>query len=389
MKNKHYRRSGGEDLEVWKRYASFGGEDKNRMVTIATSLLGGSAVILWDIWTEQIHWNSRCKIDFCNLEFEKPLRALGVALLGMGVSLLAGYISLLYGGYSNRNWERADQIAFNRGWYDLLPPKKTPKGHKDKEAVTREGLLNPIATELLARPCEPKKTLAPVFQWFFWVSMFLFFVHVGFVFQSRKTLLDLFKLSDLFKLICNPLVSILPWLLFILVILLLLFILLILVSNFPCRDKKKAELKFTLKNVNLSGADLSGADLSGADLWGADLPRADLSGADLSGADLWEANLWGADLWEANLWEANLSEANLWEANLWGADLRRADLSEANLRRADLSGADLRRADLWGADLSEAKNLTPQQIKLTCNWEKAIYTEDTQENRKYIEELKN
>lgn len=93
--NNQYGRSAEEDLEIWKHFASFGGEDKNRMVTIATSLLGGSAVILWYIWTEQVNF------DDGNLVLEEAGRALGVAILGAGVSFLAAYVSLLYGGYSN------------------------------------------------------------------------------------------------------------------------------------------------------------------------------------------------------------------------------------------------------------------------------------------------
>ncbi|HWB41310.1 MAG TPA: hypothetical protein VG500_08635 [Gemmatimonadales bacterium] len=35
-----------QDLELWKHFAGFGGEDKNRMVTIASWLLGFSAALL-------------------------------------------------------------------------------------------------------------------------------------------------------------------------------------------------------------------------------------------------------------------------------------------------------------------------------------------------------
>ena len=172
-----YRRTTQEDLELWKHHASFGGADKNRMVTISTWLLGGSAAILWNIWTEQIDWEKQ--IDFYKLEFENPVRALGVALLGIGVSFFAGYISLLYGGYSNRNWEKADEIARHRGWYDLRA--------SNNKNVTRNGILNPIAAKL-ARPCDPKETLAPVFQQFFFASMLLFFVHFVFAFYSAATI---------------------------------------------------------------------------------------------------------------------------------------------------------------------------------------------------------
>ena len=40
-----YGRKPDQDLELWKHHASFGGEDKNRMVTVSTWLLGGSAAV--------------------------------------------------------------------------------------------------------------------------------------------------------------------------------------------------------------------------------------------------------------------------------------------------------------------------------------------------------
>ena len=86
-----------EDLELWKHYASLGGEDKNRMVTIATSLLGGSAAILWYILTNQICSSKSC--DLWPLKLKEPVIVFGVAILGMGVSILAAYVSLLFGSY--------------------------------------------------------------------------------------------------------------------------------------------------------------------------------------------------------------------------------------------------------------------------------------------------
>ncbi len=47
-------RNPDQDLELWKHHASFGGEDKNRMVTIASRLLGGSAAILLYILDKQV-----------------------------------------------------------------------------------------------------------------------------------------------------------------------------------------------------------------------------------------------------------------------------------------------------------------------------------------------
>lgn len=74
----------------------------------------------------------------------------------------------------------------------------------------------------------------------------------------------------------------------------------------------------------------------------------------------------------------NAAEKNEFKLNVQGAYLRRTDLSFANLERANLSRADFTNAIfrganfkdavldgtiLNGADLTDAKNLTPNQLK--------------------------
>ena len=103
-----------QDLEFWKHYAGFGGEDKNRMVTIASWLLGLSAAMLGYIVSETISPES--------FSVTEPVKALLLSVVGLGVSIVAAYIAVLYGGYSNRNWEMADRIASRQKWSDLLPP---------------------------------------------------------------------------------------------------------------------------------------------------------------------------------------------------------------------------------------------------------------------------
>ena len=87
-----------------------------------------------------------------------------------------------------------------------------------------------------------------------------------------------------------------------------------------------------------------------------------------------------------SLSKANLEEADLRRANLFGANLRGASLEGANLVGANLVGAYLRGANLVGAYLFGVRNLSNIQIKLTCNWEQAIYTDAELdfENRQWI-----
>ena len=156
--------------------------------------------------------------------------------------------------------------------------------------------------------------------------------------------------------------------------------------------------RFIFKNASLRKIKLSGAELSFVNLEKANLEEVELQKANLYEANLQEADLLKANLQEADLSKANLEGSNLRRANLEGSNLRRANLEGSNLRRANLSDADLegsnlgraylRGANLRRANLIFAENLTPKQIKLACDWEKAIYKENESENTKYIEELK-
>ena len=131
------------------------------------------------------------------------------------------------------------------------------------------------------------------------------------------------------------------------------------------------------------------------------LGTADFTFADLSFSYLYNANLRGADLSYANLRGADLKSANLIHTNLTHADLKSADLTSTDLKSANLTRADLKSANLTGANLYSIKNLTHEQIKLACSWEKAIYVQNTSDepnngflaqdeeaNQKEIEKIK-
>ncbi|MBO3464155.1 pentapeptide repeat-containing protein [Aetokthonos hydrillicola CCALA 1050] len=163
-----------------------------------------------------------------------------------------------------------------------------------------------------------------------------------------------------------------------------------------------------LDRANLNGANLYQANLNGANLYqanlnGALLNRAFLNSSFLNGTNLAGANLNGAFLSGAFLESANLNSSNLNDANLNGANLNRARLMSANLNGAklvsanfdgaNLNGTKLVNANLYGANfnnaefgcvkssanqtictnLTNAKNLTPQQVKQAKNWQQAIY----------------
>lgn len=149
-------------------------------------------------------------------------------------------------------------------------------------------------------------------------------------------------------------------------------------------DLNQANLREArLENINLNKAKLREANLREANLTGAILSQADLSKADLRKAHIERAFLSGASLWAAKIGEADLSNATLSDT-----ELVQANLSKAKLRKADLRDTDLRQANLQDTDFVDAQNLTPQQIKLACNWENGTYKGWPADNQKFIEDLK-
>lgn len=162
------QRSTSDYVELWKHHAAFGGEDKNRMVTIASFLLGVSAAILGVIVSlpmEDGQW----------ISFQQPRQAVMFSLLGIIISGIAAYIALLYAGYSNQNWKKADDIAERYGWKDLSVPLS--------QAADK---LRPLAriSEKLARPCDPKREIAPVFAVFAALSTVFFLIHLIILIRS-------------------------------------------------------------------------------------------------------------------------------------------------------------------------------------------------------------
>lgn len=152
-------------------------------------------------------------------------------------------------------------------------------------------------------------------------------------------------------------------------------------------------------NADLNQANFSNANLLYVNFKGAYLASANFSNAEFGYIDFSDTNLSGANFGDSNLANLNFKNARFGRANLSGLDLSNADLSGASFIKTNLSDVRLNCANLNKAYLVRAKNLTPQQIKSACNWEKAIYkskfnqktrTWDAKEpdNTEFIEELK-
>jgi hypothetical protein len=146
-------------FEVWKYYATVGGADKDRMVHIASWLLGFSAGIF------SLHATGKLTVPGAEL-----------LLTGLGglVSLLAAFVALLYGGYATWNWAIGDQIAKTYAWPELFPTNDPiPKLTANWWAKLAFGLAKPRVG-----------TLAPVFWLFFIVSILSAVVHLVLLFLS-------------------------------------------------------------------------------------------------------------------------------------------------------------------------------------------------------------
>ena len=84
-------------------------------------------------------------------------------------------------------------------------------------------------------------------------------------------------------------------------------------------------------------------------------------------------NLSESNLKGVILREAHLNRANFKGSSLVDADLRGTNFYRTNFKNADLSDADLRGANLEGANLGYTE-ISYSQIKSTCFWDRAIYT---------------
>ena len=161
-------------LELWKHFAGTGAADKNTMVAVASWLLGVSVTISAYIVTQLF------KSD--NFAFVQPWRAFCLASLGLGISFAAGYVALLYGGYSNRNWAKADEIAHKSGLDKLMPDYLILPDYSS--AIKNEGKNKTYGLPGFAvgwsEDCDPKRRLAPVFLLFASLALLILLLHLVF-----------------------------------------------------------------------------------------------------------------------------------------------------------------------------------------------------------------
>ncbi len=171
-------------------------------------------------------------------------------------------------------------------------------------------------------------------------------------------------------------------------------------TNLKYASLLNADIRYAdLKYSDIRYANLKNADLRHTKFYNTDLRHTELKYADLRYTELRSTDLEYTDLRSTDLRYGDLENSNLRYANLENADLRYANLKNADLRYTNLKNTNLRYANLENANLIQSKSLNPSQIKMACNWEKAMYIGnyntksqkwivEKEANQKYIEQLK-
>ena len=138
-------------LELWKYFGEMGAKDKNTMVSVQSMLMPVQAAIVGYV--------------ALGLDKSDPRVALAAGL-GLLISIVAAYVSLLYGGYSNRNWAYADNIAERMAsaypkFHELVDDNVQGVNRLAPKPGARHSL---ILGWRLARPCDPLSEMPRIFS---------------------------------------------------------------------------------------------------------------------------------------------------------------------------------------------------------------------------------
>jgi hypothetical protein len=158
--------SGAVDrLDLWKHFAQTGGNDKDRMINICSWLLAFSVALAGLTFVQEVHPHL----------LSKRWTFVALAVFGFLTSLASALVALIYGGYANWNWAKADQIARLNEW-KVLDPKNDP--WTDEQKASSAGVLA-RCSRWLARPRETYSSLAPVVVFYIVLSLVLAASHVA------------------------------------------------------------------------------------------------------------------------------------------------------------------------------------------------------------------
>jgi hypothetical protein len=168
-------------LELWKYFGGVGAADKNTMITVESLLLTLSTAL--------IGYQGTTVIDLNRLSTDTPYAGIYLAILGLVITAVAGYVALLYGGYSNWNWAKADGIARARSddpkWKALLPTQATALL---EEKTNRKATWSCTRALQWGRPCIPTEELPPIFRLFALLAIGSAILYLVFLVLSVRSL---------------------------------------------------------------------------------------------------------------------------------------------------------------------------------------------------------
>ena len=149
---------------MWKKFAETGGADKDRMVHVCNWLLSFSVAIIGVAFAKGV--------DPSIVTKGAAIAILGG--LGLLLSIASALVTIIYGGYANWNWAKADQIARVYHW-DILKPKDEPWTAMQK---LQDSCLLAKWGRCWSAPADTYSRLAPIFNLYFVLALLSAFVHI-------------------------------------------------------------------------------------------------------------------------------------------------------------------------------------------------------------------
>ena len=156
MNSSGSQRDASDMVALWKHFAETGDHDKNSMVQICNWLLAISVAIVGLAFAKDVHTR------FVNERWTFLI----LGSFGTVISLVSVSVALIYGGYANWNWAKADQVARDNNWNDL-DPDHDPWTEDQK---THSWVLARWA-RCLSYPVNTYNRLAPIFIVYFGLSV--------------------------------------------------------------------------------------------------------------------------------------------------------------------------------------------------------------------------
>lgn len=142
-------------FNLWKHHEDAGGEDKIRMMSLATWLLAFIVGIIGYLFNHAI--------DIARMSVANPNELIALSIAGILIALLVVNVVNGFSFYANFNWAVADKIAEEKELEKLKEWRENTLNTMKK----KKKLHNPLAEK------------APIFRTFFWIALVLIVLFIG------------------------------------------------------------------------------------------------------------------------------------------------------------------------------------------------------------------